>query len=92
MSMSDPIADFLTRIRNGLHAKKRWVDVPSSIMKKRISLVLKEEKFIQDFFFISNDKGFVSCLVTYIKNLFFKPLAVDIITSSADTLAILRAF
>ena len=57
MSMSDPIADFLTRIRNGLNAKKRWVDVPSSIMKKRISLVLKEEKFIQDFFFISNDKG-----------------------------------
>ena len=30
MSMSDPISDFLTRIRNGLLAKKRWVDVPSS--------------------------------------------------------------
>ena len=34
MSMSDPIADFLTRIRNGLAAKKRWVDVPSSALKK----------------------------------------------------------
>ena len=52
--MSDPIADFLTRIRNGLHAKKRWVDIPSSALKKRISYVLKEEKFIQDFFFISD--------------------------------------
>ena len=55
MSMSDPIADFLTRIRNGLSAKKRWVDVPSSALKKRISFVLKEEKYINDFFFITND-------------------------------------
>ena len=55
MSMSDPIADFLTRIRNGLAAKKRWVDVPSSVLKKRISVVLKEEKYINDFFFITND-------------------------------------
>lgn len=55
MSMSDPISDFLTRIRNGLSAKKRWIDIPSSTLKKRIALVLKEEKYIQDFFFISND-------------------------------------
>lgn len=55
MSMSDPIADFLTRIRNGLAAKKRWVDIPSSVLKKRISLVLKEEKFINDFFFITSN-------------------------------------
>ena len=55
MSMSDPIADFLTRIRNGLSAKKRWIDVPSSALKKRISLVLKEEKYIDDFFFITSD-------------------------------------
>ena len=55
MSMSDPIADFLTRIRNGLAAKKRWVDVPSSSLKKRISFVLKEEKYINDFFFIASD-------------------------------------
>ena len=54
MSMSDPIADFLTRIRNGLAAKKRWIDVPSSSLKKRISLVLKEEKYINDFFFITS--------------------------------------
>ena len=54
MSMSDPISDYLTRIRNGLLAKKRWVDIPSSKMKKRITLVLKEEKYIEDFFFISD--------------------------------------
>ena len=55
MSMSDPIADLLARIRNGLAAKKRWVDVPSSALKKRISFVLKEEKYINDFFFITGD-------------------------------------
>ena len=54
MTMTDPVADFLTHIRNGLSAHKRWVDIPSSKLKKRISLVLKEEKYIEDFFFISN--------------------------------------
>ncbi len=54
MSMSDPVSDYLTRIRNGLLARKRWVDIPSSKMKKRISLVLKEEKYIEDFFFIAD--------------------------------------
>ena len=49
MSMSDPISDFLTRIRNGLAAKKRWVDVPSSSLKKRIALVLKEDESVDSF-------------------------------------------
>jgi small subunit ribosomal protein S8 len=57
MSMSDPIADFLTRIRNGIQAKKRWIDVPSSSMKKRIAYVLKEESYIEDFFFISESSN-----------------------------------
>ena len=57
MSMTDPIADFLTRIRNGLAAQKRWIDVPSSKMKKRIALVLKEENYIGDFFFITDDNN-----------------------------------
>ena len=51
--MTDPIADLLTRIRNGFMAEKRWVDIPSSRMKKRISFVLKEEHYIKDFIFIS---------------------------------------
>ena len=55
MSMTDPIADFLTRIRNAYSTNKRWVDVPSSNMKKRIAYILKEEKYIKDFFFIKDD-------------------------------------
>ncbi len=67
MSMSDPIADFLTRIRNGFLAQKRWVDVPSSSLKKRIALVLKEEKYIKDFFFISDggNKEFIRVFLKY---------------------------
>ena len=57
MSMTDPIADFLTCIRNGLAAQKRWIDVPSSKMKKRIALVLKDETYIDDFFFITDDNN-----------------------------------
>ena len=56
MSMSDPISDYLTRIRNGLMAKKRWVDIPSSMIKRRISFVLKEESYIDDFLFISQNE------------------------------------
>jgi len=59
MSMTDPIADFLTRIRNAYSTNKRWVDVPSSTMKKRIAYILKEEKYIKDFFFIK-DSNFVT--------------------------------
>ena len=59
MSMTDPIADFLTRIRNAISANKRWVDIPSSNIKKRIAFVLKEEKYIKDFFFI-NDLDFIT--------------------------------
>ena len=52
MSMSDPIADLLTRIRNALATEKRWVDVPSSKMKKRVVYILKEESYIEDFIFV----------------------------------------
>ncbi len=54
MSMTDPIADFLTRIRNGLKANKRWVDIPASKMKKRIAYILREEKYIDNFIFIKD--------------------------------------
>ena len=56
MSMSDPIADFLTRIRNAHMAKKFIVDIPSSNLKIRILYVLKEEKFIKDYILINNNK------------------------------------
>jgi len=49
MSMSDPIADMLTRIRNGQSAEKTSVDMPSSKLKVAIAQVLKDEGYIEDF-------------------------------------------
>ena len=46
MSMSDPIADMLTRIRNGLSARKKSVTMPCSRMKQAIAKVLKDEGYI----------------------------------------------
>ncbi|MCF7740547.1 MAG: 30S ribosomal protein S8 [Candidatus Marinimicrobia bacterium] len=56
MAVTDPIADYLTRIRNGYMAEKRWIDVPASNTKKRISLVLKHEGYIKDFVIIKDNK------------------------------------
>lgn len=49
MSMQDPIADMLTRLRNAGKAAKRTVTMPNSKMKVAIASVLKEEGFISDF-------------------------------------------
>jgi small subunit ribosomal protein S8 len=49
MSMTDPIADFLTRIRNGQSSGKPEVLVPASKVKSSIAKVLKDEGYIEDF-------------------------------------------
>ena len=49
MSMSDPVADMLTRIRNGQSASKAEVAMPASNMKQSIAKVLKDEGYISDF-------------------------------------------
>lgn len=49
MPVTDPIADYLTCIRNAIGAKKKYVEVPSSNMKVRLSEILKETNFIRDF-------------------------------------------
>ncbi|WP_297325167.1 30S ribosomal protein S8 [Nitrosomonas sp.] len=54
MSMSDPIADMLTRIRNAQMAKKKIVDMPNSRIKLAITKVLKDEGYVEDYY-IKND-------------------------------------
>ena len=49
MSMTDPVADYLTRIRNGIHAAHGVVDIPSSKFKKELSRILKEQGYISGF-------------------------------------------
>ena len=49
MGMTDPIADMLTRIRNGLSAEHETVDIPASKMKVEIARILKQEGYITDY-------------------------------------------
>ncbi len=49
MSFTDPVADFLTRIRNGIRARHQKVDVPASKLKLEIARILKEEGYIANF-------------------------------------------
>ena len=57
MSMTDPIADMLTRIRNACTSKHRRVDMPNSKMKVEIARILKEANFINDFRTLETDEG-----------------------------------
>lgn len=56
MAMSDPIADFLTRIRNAGMVYHDKVEVPASNVKKALAEILKEEGFIKDFEYIADNK------------------------------------
>ena len=49
MSMTDPIADFLTRIRNGIMAAHETVEIPSSTLKKELARILREQGYIESF-------------------------------------------
>ncbi|NUO62401.1 MAG: 30S ribosomal protein S8 [Gemmatimonadaceae bacterium] len=57
MSMTDPIADMLTRIRNACGSKHRRVDMPASKMKVEIARLLKESNFIQDYQTLTSEEG-----------------------------------
>ena len=56
MTMTDPIADMLTRIRNANTVGHETVEIPASKMKKAIAEILKEEGYITDFDVIEDDK------------------------------------
>ncbi len=58
MSMTDPISDYLTRLRNALKAEKKTVDIPSSKFKEALSGILKKTSFIEDYKVIETEKKF----------------------------------
>ena len=57
MSMTDPIADMLTRIRNACGSKHRRVDIPVSKVKTEIARILKENNFITDYRVLEPETG-----------------------------------
>ena len=56
MSVSDPVADFLTCVRNAVQAKHKKVDVPASYLKEEIAKLLLREKYISNFKRIEDTK------------------------------------
>ena len=66
MTMTDPIADMLTRIRNANTVGHETVEIPASKMKKAIAEILKEEGYITDFDVIEDDKqGMIKVTMKY---------------------------
>ncbi len=64
---SDPIADFLTRIRNASRAEHEKVDIPSSKLKLRMAEILKDEGFIKNFRIIEDNKqGMLRVYLKYV--------------------------
>ena len=56
MPVTDPISDFLTRVRNASRAGKLRVDIPASNMKKSLAEILKAQKFINDYSVVEDTK------------------------------------
>jgi len=66
MSMTDPIADLLTRVRNAMMAKHENVDVPASRMKVEIVKILRDEGYIDDFTVRDNERqGVITVQLKY---------------------------
>lgn len=56
MSMTDPVADLLTRIRNGVRGRLAKVDVPSSKLKVEIARILKDEGYVSNYKLIEDER------------------------------------
>jgi len=66
MTMTDPIADLLTRIRNGLKSKHEKIVLPSSTVKVEVARILKEEGYIDDFRVAEDSKqGTIEIVLRY---------------------------
>ena len=69
MAMTDPIADYLTRIRNGLRAHHPFVDIPASRVKAELSKILLRSGYIQGIKYIDDTKqGFLRVYLKYGKD------------------------
>jgi small subunit ribosomal protein S8 len=69
MSVTDPIADMLTRIRNANMVSQEKVDVPASNLKQEIARILKEEGFIKNYKYIEDRKqGIIRVYLKYSPN------------------------
>lgn len=66
MSMTDPIADYLTRIRNAVRAEQKYVDIPASRIKREITQILWEKKYIKRYLLVDDKlQGLIRVYLKY---------------------------
>ena len=69
MSLSDPIANLLTNIRNAAHARKETVDIPASKLGQKILEIFKSDGYLEDFRLIKDNKqGILKVYLKYTKD------------------------
>jgi len=67
MNTTDPIADYLTRVRNAIKARHKKVDIPASNFKRDITKILVEQKFLNEFSEITDNKqGILRVAIRYV--------------------------
>ncbi len=88
MSMSDPIADMLTRIRNGQSARKKAVTMPASKRKQAIAQLLKDEGYISDFEVSGEQKPELTIVLKYYQG---RPVIAELKRVSRPGLRIYKA-
>lgn len=88
MSMSDPIADMLTRIRNAQAVRKKEVAIPSAKIKIEIAKILKEEGYIIDYSVSEDLKAVLTIILKYYEG---KPVISEIKRVSRPGLRIYKA-
>ncbi len=88
--MQDPVADMLTRIRNGQQAKHEQVKLSSSLLKVEIAKVLKEEGYIQDFVVetLENNRKIMTIGLKYFQG---KPVIARILRISRPGLRVYKS-
>ena len=88
MSINDPIGDFLTRIRNGQQARKKFIVSPSSKLREAVAAVLKDEGYIADFTVTAEgNKKSMSVALKYFSG---KPVIERIVRVSTPSLRVYK--
>lgn len=87
MSMTDPIADYLTRIRNALQARHKYVDIPASNVKRKMTRIMLEQGYIKKYIVIDDGRqGLIRIWLKYDESR--KPVINKIIRASRPGLRI----
>jgi small subunit ribosomal protein S8 len=88
MSINDPIGDFLTRIRNGQQARKKYIVSPSSKAREAVAAVLKDEGYIADYAVtVDGNKKTMSVTLKYFAG---KPVIERLVRVSTPSLRVYK--